>query len=45
MPMPTVLVVGDHPEICQLLVAVLGFTGVDVLTACDGRGAPHIERA
>ena len=37
--MPTVLVVDDDPEICQLLVTFLGFAGFDVLTASDGREA------
>src|SRR5512134_2971961 len=37
--MPTVLVVDDDPEICQLLVTFLGCVGFDVLTASDGRDA------
>ena len=37
--MPTVLVVDDDPEICQLLATFLGCAGFDVLTACDGRDA------
>jgi two-component system, chemotaxis family, chemotaxis protein CheY len=39
--MPTVLVVDDNPEICQMLVTFLGLAGYDVLTACDGRDALH----
>ena len=39
--MPTVLVVDDDPDLCQLLVTFLGFAGFDVLTACDGRDALH----
>jgi len=41
MPMPTVLVVDDDPDICQLLVMFLGCAGFDVRTACDGRDALH----
>lgn len=39
--MPTVLVVDDDPDICQLLVMFLGCAGFDVRTACDGRDALH----
>ena len=39
--MPTVLVVDDDPDICQLLLTFLGVAGFDVLTACDGQDALH----
>ena len=41
--MRTVLAVDDDPEICQLLVAFLGFAGFEVLTAVQWpRRAPPI---
>ena len=44
MSLPTVLVVDDDPDICQLLVMFLACVRFDVLTACDGRDALHQRR-
>ena len=37
--MGTVLVVDDDPEVCHLLEMFLGYAGITVLTACNGRDA------
>jgi CheY-like chemotaxis protein len=37
--MGTVLVVDDDPEVCRLLEIFLGYAGIHVVTACNGREA------
>lgn len=42
--MPTILVVDDSPEICELLQLHLEIAGYDVLLAADGTGAIELTR-